>query len=291
MPNLSMILNISDRASLLEHTVNSICHHSSGGYFNAKYFKYTELIVVDEGSQDNLKEILTGLSRIIPNIKIIQIDRKLSTLSINCYSPVVGLNVGILSASSNKLLIFQPETLFLKNNVSAAILNCRDGYVWLAETYSGTPAFRRSINKDYLHNINYNAHLNDKGAFKQNYAGKQDQIYPYVVATTKQNMFDIGLLDVRYAEGWASDDDDWILRHRKAGHFVEVTDGMSCYHINHNKHDANGRPVNLHGTALHCHNEALLQNAVHNITKENVADRLNYNKEISSQCIISKEVL
>jgi len=287
---LSIILNISNRANLFRYTANSIVH-----YCDPARLSETELLVVDENSQDGLGSILENLKDVFGQIKIIRIDQKLSGLNIQCYNPVLGLNIGALKAASNNLLFIQPETFFLKDNVSWAFDNCEDGKVWLAETYSGSRNFRTNIDQymffDGNNFIFHEPHKADKETFVQNYVGKADQNYPYVVATTKHNMMDIGLLDVRYAEGWAGDDDDWLLRHRVVGHYIGVVDWMSCYHINHNKHDENGIPINLDGSPLHLHNVALWKNAMENLTRENVTDRFDYNTDVSSRCILSEEII
>jgi hypothetical protein len=230
-----------------------------------------ELVVIDEGSADDLMYALSPLSRNM-RVKFVQVDVE-------------------LCANSDNILKIQPETVFLKDNIRFALSNITNNTIWFARTLAGAPAMGERLRSRSLQNIGYNVDELDDGVSVTNEVGMDGAVYPYMIACKKKAIFNCGLLDVRYMEGWACDDDDWTLRHRRAGHQVKVTDGMECYHINHNRHDGEGRVVNLAGSELHMHNALLLQNAISDLTTYNLLDRLQENIRVTRKCIVSARYL
>jgi glycosyltransferase involved in cell wall biosynthesis len=279
MPDLSIILNIKNRANLFRFTSDSMIFHS--GKFIQDHD--VELVVVDEKSDDGLIEILRELSSYI-KVRRVQLNTHAVYPDLPCYNPVVGLNAGILNARSEKLLFIQPETLFMKDNVGFAYSGIVDNTVWLAETYNGSPQMLPVFNREWLLSAHYHVLHYDSWGSWTNRIGMGSP-YPYMVATTVKAMREIGLLDVNYMGGWAGDDDDWLLRHKRVGHMVEITDGMACYHVNHNIHNEKGFVVNLDGSELHKRNIAILDIAREQLTAENVQDTFAHNYETTQQCI------
>jgi len=282
--DLSIILNISNRNCLFKMTADSILYHCDETLRKADI----ELVVVDDNSQDGLRNTLRDL-RSYMNIKLVSVDILRRFPALPCYSPVIGLNAGILNASSNRLLFIQPETIFLKDNIKYAINHATDKEFIMAEAWGGTPGIAEVISRSWLKSVDYDLLTMDPCASYTTRVDVQDGGYPYVVSTTRNTIRDIGLLDVSYVGGWACDDDDWMLRHRRAGHVVGVTDRMGCYHINHNQHNTAMKPMTLANTPLHVRNMRLLYNAIQNVDAINVASNYHNNRKTTLGCITGVE--
>jgi len=288
---LTIAVGIKNRAEQLGLTLSSVLHHSS----EALKASEVELLVIDEESTDGLEDLLLQVRDYFNTIRLVQIDVKRAGVDIVSGSATITTNLAFLLAGGNRVLKFQPETLFLKDNIAFMLRNEDLGKrVPFANTFSG----QAKLSPEMVVDVQYNAPLLDHRAYHVNQPGvsyhlAQDAevgtalvasdlgspFYPYVWGCAKDLFLESGLIDIDFMSGWAAEDDFMMLRLAQAGGELQVVDDMQAYHL---WHKSSGR---FRGGPFHKRNINVL-NGLRDIEPDEFQRRAQRNKDLSLKCIL-----
>ena len=288
---LTLAVGIKNRAEQLSLTLGSIVHHSSTSL--KTYKGKIELLVIDEKSTDGLQEVLEKFSDYFI-IRHIQIDVQNSGVDIISGTAPITTNLSFLLANSPYVLKFQPETLFLRDNIDFMLCaGDLKNNILFADSFHGQIKLPSQIIRD----VQYDVLLLDHRAHHPNHPGSyyiitQDEdvgsalvapdpgypFYPWVWGCSKDLFLQSGMIDIDFMSGWAAEDDFLMLRLAQAGGNLHVVDGMKAYHMWH-------KTSIFRGTSFHLNNVALL-NQLRDIDQDEFQRRADRNKKLSEQCIL-----
>jgi len=288
---LTLAVGIKNRAKELRLTLGSMIYHS--GDVLKRHKDSIELLVLDRQSTDNLQDVLESVKDYF-NIRLIQVDLKRAGVRVVSTSGAVLTNLSFLLARGDRVLHFQPETLFLKDNITFMLehddLEFR---VPMASTFDGqiklSPGVIEDIEYDVLLLDHKATYINQPG---MSYHLTEDEdlgsalvasdldhpFYPWVWGCLTDLFLQTGLIDMDFLGGWAAEDDFMMLRLGQLGAYLHVVDDMVAYHMWHKR-------TAFAGSRFHQRNIAVLD-GLRNINPMELQRRAERNRRISLRCVV-----
>lgn len=199
-----------------------------------------EVIVVDDGSDE--AERLEDLQTDFPFLRVIRLEKQNKWYK----NPCIPFNIGFEAVKGDKVIIQNPECYHF-----GAILAYVDAHLKENE-YLSFGCFsldKTTTNSEELlfdkENIEKLISENDKTFVKNgdlgwyNHSKFRPEAYHFCAAMTKQDLYDLGGFDERYAKGVGYDDDDFIWRIRQKKMNIKFVDDVIVLHQNHYNYSEN----------------------------------------------------
>lgn len=216
MPSVSIVMTYFNRRSQLLKTLATI-----------RYFGHNpKIIVVDDASTERIDDI--------KGIEVIRIEPK-DKWWVN---PCVAYNIGFSHATSEIVIIQNPECAYTGDIVGYVLRNLeRNDWMSFAAysidytlnfTYDNVPLLRGRILKEPQHHQH-----NHVGWY--NHSKHRPIGFHFCAAIFRKDLERLGGFDERYANGIAFDDDDLILRIKRAGMNVRIVDDPFVIHQKHER--------------------------------------------------------
>ena len=202
-PTITIVLTYYNRKKQLANTLRSI----------ARYGHDVNIIIINDGSTDG------------EDIYCFETD-KISAITLEnktWINPCIPFNIGFSLVNTDIVIIQNAECLHIGDIVGHALANSRDGsYLSYSAFYTNkevSEKFNTSDNPDDIVKPYMNTNEIGGGITNgwYNHATYRPEAYHFCSAITKNDLYRIGGFDERYAKGSAYDDDDFILRIKRAG--------------------------------------------------------------------------
>ena len=234
MPKISIVTAYYNRKLAFWRTLKTI---------EKSEFKDFELIVVDDASDYDQR--LEDFAAKFKFMKLIRIDPQ-NKKHIN---PCIPLNMGFGKAQGEFVIIQNPECMHMGDVLSFVANNSVENQYLVFSCYS---LGETTSNK--LGSVDFNlpiveiepAVVNAIGGFSdRNCDGvsRYDSWYAhpiyrmayfnFLTSITKQDLYDLGGFDERFAEGYAFDDTDFVSRIQKKGMDIKMIERPFCLHQYH----------------------------------------------------------
>lgn len=119
---ISIIIPIKNRSNLLKYGLNSFLHQKNKNF---------EIVISDQGSRDNLKEVIQEYRGKGLNIKCFIVDNNRCSWTHNdpssegFYCECVAVNVAVKKCSGNIVVLTQPEIIFADSNIDIIYNNSK----------------------------------------------------------------------------------------------------------------------------------------------------------------------
>lgn len=196
-----------------------------------KYFGHDpEIIIVDDGSSERIDDI--------KEITLIRIEPKDKWW----YNPCVPFNIGFSQAKEDIIIIQNPECLYTGDIISYALNNISKGRILSFGAYSldyplpySSENFPTDKIKAKILQEPQRCQVAHHGWY--NHSVHRPVGYHFCNAILKTDLEIIGGFDERYAKGVARDDDDLLIRMKRAGLYLEVIDDPFVVHQQHDRTD------------------------------------------------------
>ncbi len=236
--------------------------------------KEWELIIVDDGAKDSVKEQCRNASKIYNiNTRYIRIDKSKSFHKVKTFTPALTNNVGFRQAKGEVICVTGPETLQENTNleVAATMINrkeCAYGLVYKASTQA-TDILQNEW--ESLKNKKIIELLKIPGA-KEGCVTKPPNPprYWYFMAVAKKYIEKIGGVDERFVGGLCAEDDDFSTRIKTSGVNTVFNHNMISIHQNHSREDNDDNihinRITIAGRKLRMCNLKLWKNNIKNST-------------------------
>ncbi len=187
-----------------------------------------EIIIVDDGSTDGVD--ITGLAN--DHIRVITLKDK------TWINPCIAYNVGFAEATGDVIIIQNAECVHMGDIIGHVDKNItKNAYI----TY-GCFSINEALTKRALagEDINVlirpstNLHIDRWGGTGwYNHTRFRPEMLHFCTAITKEDLYDLGGFDERYANGSAYDDNDFIMRIKRKGMDARIVDNPFVVHQHH----------------------------------------------------------
>lgn len=226
---ISIVTTYYNRKKLFNNTLISISNQLKNHKLNI------EVIAVDDGSDED--ERLEDLTDEYPFLKIIRLEKKDKWYSNSC----IPFNIGFKEAKGEIIILQNPECIHYGDILKYTQENIND------QNYISFACF--SLGIDSTNNIK--TFLNDSGKLKDlmrennvgyigdgldcwyNHSVVNPKGYHFCAAITRENLYDLGGFDERFANGIAFDDNEFLYRVHLKGLEVQILDTPLVLHQNH----------------------------------------------------------
>lgn len=229
---ISVVTAYYNRKKLFTRTLKSML-----SYYGSIDF---EVIVVDDGSDE--AERLEDLQADFPFLRIIRLEKENKWYK----NPCIPFNIGFEAVKGDKIIIQNPECYHF-----GAVLEYVDqhlqendylsfGCFSLDKTTTDTEELlfdKKNIDKLILENNKTFVKNGDLGWY--NHSQFRPEAYHFCASMTKQDLYDLGGFDERYAKGVGYDDDDFIWRVKQKKMNIKFVDDVVVLHQNHYKYSEN----------------------------------------------------
>lgn len=194
-----------------------------------------EVIAVDDASEND--ERLEDIIPEFPFLKIIRLEKENKWYRNSC----IPFNIGFKEAKGDIIIFQNPECLHFGNILSYTIENLTEknylsfGCYSLSEEPTNTiTSLIKTPDKITEHINNHNSIvLGDGQDGWYNHSIHRPVGYHFCCAITRNNLYDLGGFDERYALGVAYDDDEFLHRVKLKGLKVKIIDDVIVLHQNH----------------------------------------------------------
>ena len=259
-PIFSIVMAYHNRKPLLLHTLRSIAASTQA--------KYTEVIIVDDGSSDDhrLEDIVDDYPFVIKLIRQETEDKWY-------INPCIPFNLGIKEATGDIIVIQNPECFHLGDVLNFATPiddNAYYSYHAYSLSQENTEKMKsidpkvinelgNNLNTSYLPFEIKNVRMNEEGGegYYNHYQHRATG-YHFCAITKRHNMEDLGGFDERYATGSGFDDNELVERVKRKGLDLFFVGYPMVLHQNHYK-GWNPAPPYLINQNLKLFNEVTLQ--------------------------------
>lgn len=179
-----------------------------------------ELVLVDDGSRDEIFELCKTYSQKGLQFQYIKIDNSKCDVPITTFTPVLSNNVGFRLARGEIVCVTGPETLQAEKNVEIS-------YTFKDRTECGYGLVYKS-NINFVHELStkwdrlktqpFSELLRIKGAAANCLTRPpHPPAYWYFMAVAKKYVEKMGGVDERFGQGFCAEDDDFANRMKMAG--------------------------------------------------------------------------
>lgn len=193
-----------------------------------------EVIVVDDGSDE--AERLEDLQTDYPFLRVIRLEKENKWYK----NPCIPFNIGFEAIKGDKVIIQNPECYHF-----GAVLEYVHQHLQ-ENDYLSFGCFSLDKSTTNLDDLFFNTNLienliveNNKTFVKNgdlgwyNHSVFRPEAYHFCAAMTKEDLYDLGGFDERYAKGVGYDDDDFIWRIRQKKMNIKFIDDVVVLHQNH----------------------------------------------------------
>lgn len=199
-----------------------------------------EVIVVDDGSDE--AERLEDLQTDYPFLRVIRLEKENKWYK----NPCIPFNIGFEAIKGDKVIIQNPECYHF-----GAVLEYVHQHLQ-ENDYLSFGCFSLDKSTTNLDDLFFNTNLienliveNNKTFVKNgdlgwyNHSVFRPEAYHFCAAMTKEDLYDLGGFDERYAKGVGYDDDDFIWRIKQKKMNIKFIDEVVVLHQNHYKYSEN----------------------------------------------------
>lgn len=263
---ISIVTAYYNRKKLFTTTLKSIKNQNFNGEF--------EVIAVDDGSDEI--ERLEDLVPKFPFLRVIRLEKENKWYKNSC----IPFNIGFKEAKGDKIIIQNPECLHFDNILKYTEENLKKNNFISFACFSLDKYNTKRI-EEIVADKNIFTTLTEHNNFRfkmdgelgwYNHSVHHPVFYHFCCCITKNDLFDLGGFDERYALGIGVDDNEFIYRIREKGMILKIEDNVTVLHQNHYSHNKNTNEMNLQKSVDYSQNMALFEN----VTKSNKHWRVNY---------------
>lgn len=229
MRTISLVMTYYNRKPQLHNTLRSI----------SRYGHDVNIIIIDDESTD--KEDITCFET--DKISIIRLENK------TWINPCIPFNIGFSLVNTDIVIIQNAECLHIGDIVGHALANSKDGTYLTYSAFYTNKEISEKFNKSdapepvvapYLTTGQIGGGITN-GWY--NHALYRPEAYHFCAAITRNDLYRIGGFDERYAKGSAYDDNDLVLRIRKAGIAINFVYPPFVVHQYHEPFNAGDIPT------------------------------------------------
>lgn len=229
---ISVVTAYYNRKELFTRTLNSM---------KPNYGKIDfEVIVVDDGSDDN--ERLEDIQKDFPFLRIIRLEKKNKWYK----NPCIPFNIGFEAIKGDKVIIQNPECYHFGRILEYVDENLKENHYLSFGCFSLDK--ENTANDDLILNVEHIENLireNNRTFLKNgdlgwyNHSKYRPEAYHFCAAMTRNDLYDLGGFDERYAKGVGYDDDDFIWRIKAKKMSIDFVDEVIILHQNHYNYSEN----------------------------------------------------
>ncbi|MBF8457266.1 glycosyltransferase [Kaistella sp. G5-32] len=263
---ISIVTAYYNRKKLFINTLNSIVNQNFTGNF--------EVIAVDDGSDEN--ERLEDLQEIYPFLRVIYLEPSKKWYKNSC----IPFNIGFAAAKGDKIIIQNPECLHVDNILNYTEKNLvKNKYISFAcfsldktntEIVEEIISDRNKL-KNIMEQNNFRFKMDGELGW-YNHSEHHPVFYHFCCCITKEDLYDLGGFDERYALGIGVDDNEFIYRIKQKGIVMKIEDNLSVLHQNHYNHLINADKIFAQKSIDYKRNFELFEN----VTKSSKLWKANY---------------
>ena len=211
---ISIVLTYFNRRSQFLHTLESI-----------RYYGDPEIIVVDDASTERIDDI--------KGINLIRIEPEQKWWT----NPCVPYNMGFAKASGDIIIIQNPECIHVGDILKYAS-KLKPGHVFSFGAYSldyhlSYDSYDPFTLKQLIINEPQRCQVAHHGWY--NHSVYRPEALHFCNAITRKDLKRLGGFDERYANGTGHDDNDMVMRIRRAGIDLRIIDDPFVIHQKHNR--------------------------------------------------------
>ncbi len=211
MSLISVIIPVYNASQFIKKTINSVLNQSYTNY---------EIIVVDDGSTDNTKEVLQSLIN----------DNKIKYYYIKNSGVSTAANFGIRKAKGNYIFFLDHDDLFMVNKLKE-IIN-------VFQTIKCDVIYHNAIryDMDKRKEILFKSPLIKSSPFEQILINSNIILSSSCVAVKKECIFNVGLFDTHFnAKASVQDFDMWLKLARAGYKFYHIDKYLTKYNFSRNR--------------------------------------------------------
>ncbi len=223
---ISVVTAYYNRKKLFVRTLNSM-----KPYFGKIDF---EVIAVDDGSDDI--ERLEDLQSEYPFLRIIRLEKENKWYINSC----IPFNIGFSEVRGDKVIIQNPECFHFDNILEYVDKNLQENDYLSFGCFSldkqNTNDDLLLSNKEYIKKLileNNKTFIKNGDLGWYNHSVFRPEAYHFCTAMTKDDLYDLGGFDERYANGVGYDDDDFIWRIKAKKMRIDFINECVVLHQNH----------------------------------------------------------
>jgi GT2 family glycosyltransferase len=225
---ISIVTAYYNRKGLFERTLHSIS--------KSKY-KDIELIAVDDGSSPEHR--IEDLVKIYPFLNVIRIEPQDKWYVNSC----IPFNMGIREAKGDIIILQNPECLHANDILTYINQNTNDTNYISVSTYGLDSSQKtndllvQNIINDtlpsFIKSLPQRPYTGNRTLGWYNHSRFRPEAWHFCSAMTRNNMAKLNGFDERYATGVACDDSEFIIRIRRLGLKIQITEDVSVIHQYH----------------------------------------------------------
>lgn len=223
---ISIVTGYYNRKDLFYQTLRSITKSK---------FKDFEFVAVDDGSlpEHRIEDFIDEF----PFLRVIRVEPE-DKWYINCCIP---FNMAIKEAKGDIIVLQNPECLHVHDVLTYLSENVNDSNYITVSTYgldrNSNERLLRHFNNNnvvyFLSSLPQRAYMGNRSLGWYNHSKYRPEAWHFCSAMTRKNMEKLNGFDERYALGVACDDSEFIIRIRKLGLKVIITEEVSVIHQYH----------------------------------------------------------
>lgn len=223
---ISIVTAYINRKELFYRTLQSITKSE---------FKDFEFVAVDDGSlpEHRIEDFVDEF----PFLRVVRIEPE-DKWYINCCIP---FNMAIREAKGDIIVLQNPECLHVNDVLTYLSKNVNDSNYITVSAYGldsrSNEVLWQSYNNntilDYFVSLPQRPYMGNRTLGWYNHSRYRPEAWHFCSAMTRQNMVKLNGFDERYAKGVACDDQEFIMRIRRLGLKVIITEEVSVVHQYH----------------------------------------------------------
>lgn len=197
----------------------------------------TELILVDDGSTDGLRETVPLAKEVFRRVRVVTIDNSKCPIPVNlsCRNPALGINVGVCRASGKLIILTPPEGYPLADNIHKMqeIMNLGESRAYcFGRTIFGSEELGKVLSVDGWFPATEREIGGRLPSETLGYAisSARQLPYPYFAGLRKSDYEAINGIDLEFLRGDCCEDDDFSLRMKRVGSRWVWTDECTVLH-------------------------------------------------------------
>lgn len=223
---ISIVTSYYNRKELFRRTLRSIAKSQ---------YKDIEVIAVDDASSPEHR--IEDFANEFSFLRVIRIEPEDKWYT-NCCIP---FNFGLREAKGDIIVLQNPECLHVGDVLSYLNKNTNDSNYITVSTYGLNSKSNEILAQhcdnntvmDFFMSLPQRPYMGDRTLGWYNHSRYRPEAWHFCSAMTRQNMAKLNGFDERYAKGVAYDDSEFIIRIRRLGLKVIITEDVSVIHQYH----------------------------------------------------------